>query len=298
MVLLKFQIPLLWRQFLAEILGTFLLASLTHGAVAQSLGKNEILNPLAPGLALMIGILASGGISGGHLNPAVTLALCLVKKCAWKRFPLYVAGQFLGAFIAASVLYGNHYKMIALQGIGTKGIFSSYPNTEANGGNIWVLMYDQTLSTAMLVLMILAVSDEKNMVDSIGLKPLFIGLGKTAIKSSFALNAGCSMNPAADLAPRIISLMIPAYNVKDIFGGNTDYFFWIPILMPLIGGPIGAIVYQFFIELYHPNEAIIESQYISQSINGGLDEKHEEPKPVETVLATFSMSMEPNSKPM
>ena len=67
--------------------------------------------------------------------------------------------------------------------IGTKGIFSSYPNTEANGGNIWVLMYDQTLSTAMLVLMILAVSDEKNMVDSIGLKPLFIGLGKTAIKS-------------------------------------------------------------------------------------------------------------------
>ena len=92
--------------------------------------------------------------------------------------------------------------------------------------------------------------------------------------------------------------MIPAYNMKDIFGGNTDYFFWIPILMPLIGGPIGAIVYQFFIELYHPNEAIIESQYISQSINGGLDEKHEEPKPVETVLATFSMSMEPNSKPM
>ena len=60
MVLLKFQIPLSWRQFLAEILGTFLLASLTHGAVAQSLGKNEILNPLAPGLALMIGILASG----------------------------------------------------------------------------------------------------------------------------------------------------------------------------------------------------------------------------------------------
>ena len=66
---------------------------------------------------------------------------------------------------------------------GTKGIFSSYPNTEVNGGNIWVLMYDQTLSTAMLVLMIFAVSDEKNMVEFSGLKPLFIGLGKTAIKS-------------------------------------------------------------------------------------------------------------------
>ena len=65
---------------------------------------------------------------------------------------------------------------------GTKGIFSSYPNEEVNEGNIWVLMYDQTLSTAMLVLMIFAVSDEKNMVEFSGLKPLFIGLGKTAIK--------------------------------------------------------------------------------------------------------------------
>ena len=88
--------------------------------------------------------------------------------------------------------------------------------------------------------------------------------------------------------------------MKDIFGGNTDSFFWIPILMPLIGGPIGAIVYQFFIELYHhPNEAIIESQYISQSdINESLDEKIEEPKSVDRVLAKFSMSMEPNSNPM
>ena len=94
--------------------------------------------------------------------------------------------------------------------------------------------------------------------------------------------------------------MIPAYNAKDIFGGNTDYFFWIPILMPLIGGPIGAIVYQVFIELYQPNEeAIIESQYIeSQSINGAgslVNEKLEEPKPVDKVLAKFSMSIEPNT---
>ena len=76
MVLLKFQIPLSCRQFLAEILGTFLLASLTHGAVAQSLGKNEILNPLAPGLALMIGILASGSYEFNFF-PKNTVSLLL-----------------------------------------------------------------------------------------------------------------------------------------------------------------------------------------------------------------------------
>ena len=75
MVLLKFQIPLSCRQFLAEILGTFLLASLTHGAVAQSLGKNEILNPLAPGLALMIGILASGSYEFNFSKKYCVLAL-------------------------------------------------------------------------------------------------------------------------------------------------------------------------------------------------------------------------------
>ena len=75
MVLLKFQIPLSCRQFLAEILGTFLLASLTHGAVAQSLGKNEILNPLAPGLALMIGILASGTSYEFNFFPKNTVSL-------------------------------------------------------------------------------------------------------------------------------------------------------------------------------------------------------------------------------
>ena len=84
-----------------------------------------------------------------------------------------------------NVKYFHNFNIIDIHHvlrIGTKGIFSSYPNTEVNGGNIWVLMYDQTLSTAMLVLMIFAVSDEKNMVEFSGLKPLFIGLGKTAIK--------------------------------------------------------------------------------------------------------------------
>ena len=104
------KVPLLLRQFLAEILGTFLLVIFSGASVAQALGGGP--SSLTSGLPLTIGILASGGVSGGHLNPAVTLALCVVRKCKWIQFPVYVIAQFLGALIAAALLYGDYLKFI------------------------------------------------------------------------------------------------------------------------------------------------------------------------------------------
>ena len=77
------------------------------------MGGNEF-TPIALGygLALMIGILATGGVSGGHLNPAVTLSMAIIKKCKWIQVPVYMAAQYLGAFVASAVLYGNYYKFM------------------------------------------------------------------------------------------------------------------------------------------------------------------------------------------
>lgn len=103
------------RNFLAETLGTFLLVLFGDGAIAQATGKGEqTFFPIAfgYGLALMIGIMASGGVSGGHLNPAVTLAMAVVKKCKWVQVGIYWAGQYLGAFLASCVLYGLYADMI------------------------------------------------------------------------------------------------------------------------------------------------------------------------------------------
>ena len=61
------------------------------------------------GIAVMLGAYVSGGISGGHLNPAVTLALAVSKKFEWKRLPVYFAGQYLGAFLAATIVYAVYY---------------------------------------------------------------------------------------------------------------------------------------------------------------------------------------------
>ena len=112
------------REFLAETLGTFALVLFGDGAVAQVVLGNAargdeffggFLNIcFGYGLALMIGICISGGVSGGHLNPAVTLAMAAIKKLKPIQIPIYMAGQYLGAFLAALVLWGEYADAIKM----------------------------------------------------------------------------------------------------------------------------------------------------------------------------------------
>ena len=202
-------LPTILRQGLAELLGTFMLVLLGDGAVAEYKmriaisGVPDVLSvAFGYGLALMVGILVSGGVSGGHLNPAVTLAMAALKKCKWSDLPVYWIGQYLGAFLAAAVIYGNYIdgmsNVLGGKNMASAGIFATYPNEAAS---IATLVVDQALGTAVLLVIILAVTDERNMKVTSGLVPLLIGLGLAAIHISFAFNAGCAINPARDFSP-------------------------------------------------------------------------------------------------
>ncbi len=199
------QAPKLLRQFLAEFLGTFLLVLFGDGAIAQYsfFEKESFLSvALGYGLALMIGILASGGVSGGHLNPAVTISMACLKKCKWVCVPIYWVAQYLGALLAAAVLFGVYNNGINANGgltMKNAGIFASYPTLKDY--DTWTLVMDQALGTALLLVIILAVTDKRNMNVSSGLVPLLIGLGLAAIHISLAFNAGCAINPARDFSP-------------------------------------------------------------------------------------------------
>jgi len=204
---MKVRLPELVRQFSAEVLGTFLLVLFGDGAIAQVVLGNT--NGQAffgnfqsivfgYGFALMIGILVSGNVSGGHLNPAVTLAMAVLRKCSWIQVPIYMLAQYLGAFLAAAVLYGIYADGINAMGgkvDGTAGIFASYPHGTGWEPSSVTLAFDQILGTALLLIIILAVTDAKNMNVSSGLVPLLIGLGLAAIHNSFGLNAGSAINP-------------------------------------------------------------------------------------------------------
>ena len=201
--------PTILRQGLAECLGTFMLVLLGDGAVAEykfriaGSGVPDVLSvAFGYGFALMVGILVSGGVSGGHLNPAVTLAMAALKKCKWRDLPIYWAGQYLGAFLGAAVIYGTYtdgiHVVLGGENLASAGIFATYPNAASS---IATLVMDQALGTAVLLVIILAVTDEKNMKVTSGLVPLLIGLGLAAIHISFAFNAGCAINPARDFSP-------------------------------------------------------------------------------------------------
>ncbi len=155
----------------------------------------------------MIGILVSGGVSGGHLNPAVTLGLVSLGKCHPVALPVYWAAQYLGAFTGAAIVYGVYYDLIndlqtgpfGLSDITVAGYFATYP--ASFGPSYTTLSFDQMLGTAALMVIILAVTDKKNIDVPMPLVPLLIGLGLTAIHISFAANAGCAINPARDFGP-------------------------------------------------------------------------------------------------
>jgi len=255
------------RNFLAEFLGTFILVLFGDGAVAQWLLSDQssgnkggtFLNVcLGYGLALMLGICMSGGVSGGHLNPAVTLSMAVLKKLRWAQVPVYMLAQYLGAFFACLVLWGNYADVIAMVSpdgdntvMTTAGIFASYPSYTIDQVHWYSLAVDQMLGTALLVLIILAVTDEDNMKISPSLVPLSIGLGLTAIHLSFGLNSGSAVNPARDFAPRLFTLMA---GWSDSFSA-ADFWFWIPWLLPHVGGIIGAFTYTFMVAAHHPEES-------------------------------------------
>lgn len=267
---LRIQTPLL-REILAEFLGTFVLVIFGIGCVAQSKlsdSKNGDFFAInwGWGIGVMMGILVSGGVSGAHLNPAVSLALAVVGKFSLKKVLFYWLAQYLGAFAAAASVLGvysdaiQHYAAMHFNGTllvndtmndpGLAGIFATYPAPwlSIQGG-----MGDQILATMLLLVCICAISDKRNTQIPSSLAPMYVGFLIIAIGICFGANCGYALNPARDLAPRILTLIAgwgtPVFSYKDYT------WFWIPIVGPHIGAIFGVIIYMLFIEGHWPAEA-------------------------------------------
>merc|ERR1711973_404870 len=190
--------------------------------------------------------------------------MAVFKKCSWLQVPVYILAQHLGAFLASAVLYGIYYNAMTMTPDGsfingTAGIFASYPIAGVSTAS---LVFDQLFGTALLLIIILAVTDEHNMKINQSLVPLFIGLGLTAIHISFAQNAGCAINPARDLAPRLFTLM--GGWGKQTFN-YQNYFFWIPTFIPYIGGIVGGAIYSSMVSSHHRRDEVTDLRNIEMS---------------------------------
>jgi glycerol uptake facilitator protein len=245
----------------AELLGTFTLIIFGVGVVAQtvltpfSAGAQSI--HWAWGLGVVMGIYVAGGISGAHINPAVTLALAIRRAFPWGKVLPYWLAQVVGAFLAALVVRWNFWeafdKFDPAKGFKSQVVFNTYPNNANPYANISQLgaLRDQIIGTAMLLILVLAITDARNMAPGSNMAPLIIGLAVVAIGMAIGAAAGYAINPARDLGPRLAAA-VTGWGGDAFNDQRGDFYAWVPIIGPFIGGVLGAFVYDFFIGNYLP----------------------------------------------
>lgn len=256
------------REMLAEFLGTFVLIVFGVAVVAQTVlssgtaGTTLSIN-IGWGLAVTMGCYVAGGVSGAHLNPAVTVALAARRGFPWSKVLPYSVAQVAGAFVASVVVYFTYAEALQVfdNGIrqvagakGTAGIFATYPQAFLStfpGGLI-----DQVVGTALLVGVILGITDTRNSPPPSGLIPVVVGLLVLLIGMTFGYNSGYAINPARDFGPRLFTAM--AGWGMDVFRSGNNWW-WVPIVGPLTGGVLGAWIYDLAVGSRFPRQSNPES---------------------------------------
>ncbi len=273
-------LPLRWRQgfigeLWAEFFGTFILICFGDGVVAMlwalpGSGRGtygNILNSSGDwllvtwgwALAVAFAVYVSGGITGAHINPAVTLMAAIRRQLPWNKVLGYWGAQVLGAFVGAALVFLvynnaiNHYDQVQHIVKGTAASESTYSTfatfPAAYFHSFLGPLIDQIVGTFFLVLFICAVTDEFNLPVGSNMGPFVIGMIIMALGISFGANAGYAINPARDFGPRLFA-WIAGWGKEAMPGnyGNVNDYFWVPIVGPLIGAAIAAVVYDLGIQ--------------------------------------------------
>jgi glycerol uptake facilitator protein len=245
-------------EMLAEFLGTLVLIALGDGVVAMVVlfgtgAPGEVVKggytniTLGWGLAVTMGICVAGRTSGAHMNPAVTLTLAVLRGFPWSKVGPYMLAQMAGAFAGAALVYLNyrpaflHFDPDLSNTASVFTTFPAFPEAWAFG------LIDQVVGTALLLGLILAITDPRNQPVDPRLNPLVIGLVVVAIGVSWGGMHGYAINPARDLGPRLFTLAAGFQNT-----GFQNGVFVVPIVGPLVGGLVGALVYDLVIRPYLP----------------------------------------------
>jgi len=235
--------------FIAEFIGTMLLILLGDGVVAnvilnETKGKDSgwMVITTAWGLAVFIAVTVAGPYSGAHLNPAVTLGLAIIGKFPWADVPMYISAQFLGGCMGAFlvwVMYLDHFKRTTSQST-ILGVFSTIPAIRNYASN----MVSEIVGTFVLIFTIFYITGAEITPTKVP-----VGLGSVgAIPVAFLVwviglslggTTGYATNPVRDLAPRLMHAILPIKGK-----GSSDWAYsWVPVLGPLIGSGIAALIY-------------------------------------------------------
>lgn len=253
-------------QCIAEFLGTGLLLFFGAGCVAglrvagASFGQWEI--SIIWGLGVAMAIYLTAGVSGAHLNPAVTIALWLFACFERRKVVPFIMAQMAGAFCAAALVYGLYQNLFldtelaqhvvrgSVESLNLAGVFSTYPNPHITFAQAFAI---ETTIAAILMAMIMALTDDGNGIPRGPLAPLLIGLLIAVIGASMGPLTGFALNPARDFGPKIFACLA-GWGEIAFTGGRTIPYFLVPLLAPVVGANTGAFLYRKLIGRHLPCE--------------------------------------------
>ncbi|HDL6864879.1 TPA: propanediol diffusion facilitator PduF [Yersinia enterocolitica] len=246
-------------QCVAEFLGTglflfFGISCLAAMKVAgASFGLWEIC--IVWGLGISLAVYLTAGISGAHLNPAITIALWLFACFPARKVIPYSIAQIAGAFGGAALSYMLYHNLFtdfetvhqmvrgSLESLQLASIFSTFPSPAIS---VWQAAFVEIIITSILMGLIMALTDDGNGVPRGALGPLLIGILVAVIGASTGPLTGFAMNPARDFGPKLFTFFA-GWGKISMTGGRDIPYFIIPIVAPIIGACLGAAVYRFFI---------------------------------------------------
>ncbi|PCH34310.1 aquaporin [Wolfiporia cocos MD-104 SS10] len=224
------------------------------------LSANSKISPTAKGdylslttgwaVGTALGVWFAGGSSGGHINPAITLAMAAFRDFPWRQVPMYIIAQLLGALCGAAIVYANYLHAIDIyEGgrhtrtiEGTAYLFSTYALDYMTNVSCF---FDEVISSAALMLIVCALTDKNNGPPPSGLVPLALFLALLGIGTALGMQTRYAINPARDLGPRILTAMV-GYG-EQVFTYRNQYWLWCPIIGPIVGAVLGTLIYDAFI---------------------------------------------------
>ena len=274
----RLKVPGIVGELAAEFAGTMILILFGVGVVAQvvggKIGDHDSIS-WGWGLGVMLGVYVAGRVSGAHLNPAVTIALAVFKGFEWRKVAPYAVAQTAGAFVAALLVRWNYTEVLHAADPGltvkTQGVFSTLPGNGTLPVGHWGAFRDQVIGTAILLFLILAVTDAANSAPGANLAPFIIGLIVVGIGMAWGTDAGYAINPARDFGPRLASFFT---GYGGAFRDQTGYlYFWIPIVAPVIGGVVGAGLYKALVGRYLPTDVPPEPGRVPDSAAVRVDRR-------------------------
>jgi glycerol uptake facilitator protein len=233
----------LMGEFIAEVFGTFILILLGDGVVASAtLGtRGDIYNwntiTLGWAFAVVIAVYITAGVSGAHLNPAVTIAMAVKRGFSWSKVVPYIIAQMIGAFLGALGVY------LCYQGdLVAAGMPNVWTSGAGNNISLTTAFICEIFGTAVLLWGILASGDAKNLAPGANLGGLFVGFTVLVVGLCLGGPSGYAINPARDLGPRLLGLVV---GTKGLFDG----LYWLvpPIIGTIIGGLVGVFAYDWFV---------------------------------------------------